>query len=489
MSQTIGGRYEVRGPQRETRLGVWHALSDQDGQPRGGLRLNTLNDAESQRLGAVLQATAEAPGLLGVIDQQEGWLITAVPATPTLAQALAARVPLPEAVALLIGVDVAETLAALHNSSLAHGNLSTDSVVLSGQGNVFLAESGYAHALAGTTPGPGHDVNAWSRLLRELAAPRPQDTARQLLTEAADRAESIGGSAGLGTALADLSARAAAVGGYGERSAVAMLAALLPQPSPLPSPEARPAPHAQQQAQPQRQSAPEDALTVRVPDDVTTVPANGSAATVPAQPNTPAMLGHTAVMPDIAHQETLQPAQLDAHMERKKDEVLRFGRGVASLPQPRPVDTAPIWQEQEYSRPKRPNRWRTRLIAALTTLTTLVLLAIVAYQVIQRLRPLEISGATVTLAEELGERCDVEARVVGVIGTNGAGGTITYRWVTSDGKTTSVLSEQVNLGTDQVEVPLLWRFSGKRTYDAKATLQILTPRQMEASKDFTYTCK
>ncbi|MGH2604924.1 MAG: hypothetical protein ACRDJ9_36705, partial [Dehalococcoidia bacterium] len=333
-----------------------------------------------------------------------------VPAAPTLAQALAARISLPEAVTLLIAVDVAETLVALHNSGLAHGNLSADSLVLSGQGNVFLAESGYAHALAGTTPGPGHDVNAWSRLLRELAAPRPQDTARQLLTEAADRAESIGGSTGLTTALAELSARAATVGGYGERSALAMLAALLPQPSP--SAEAKPATLAP--ALKPAQPGPEDAVTVRVPDDATTVPANGNAATVPAQPNTPAMLGHTAVMPDIAHQETLQPAQLDAHMQRKKDEVLRFGRGVASLPQPQPMDTAPTWQ-QEYSGPKPSNRWRTRLIAALTTLTTLVLLAIVAYQVVQRLRPLEISGASVTLAEELGDRCDVEARVVGVI--------------------------------------------------------------------------
>jgi hypothetical protein len=96
---------------------------------------------------------------------------------------------------------------------------------------------------------------------------------------------------------------------------------------------------------------------------------------------------------------------------------------------------------------------------------------------------------TVVLAESLEDKCDVQAKVVGTIRTNGAAGTISYRWVTSDGKTTAVLAEQVNLGTSQVQVPLLWTFSGRSTIRAKATLQILTPAEMEAATEFTYSCR
>ncbi len=601
MSQRIGDRYEVLGLQRQTRIGAWHVLSDHDGQPCGGLRLNEISRAEATRLDAVLRATAGTPGLLNVIDQHGLWLITERPASPTLTQTFAAQVALPEAVALAIAVDVAQTLTALHTSQIAHGGLDPDSVILGADGRALLAECGYSHALAGTKPGPGHDVASWARLLRDLAAPRSADTAQRLLLLAADTAEFTGGAAGLAEALARLSAEAARVTGFGERSALAMLAALVPQPptqppaqglidedstrtmrvAPPPGPTAGvatplpvfdsagatmpvppgaagatvpvpPGPTGVKVPGPMSGSASVPIFdsagpTMPVPPSVAvpgrmagsaSVPSAGAGVTVPVNrpdeagvtmPVPPSGAGamtvaagsadaatmqvpppgmpagtpmglpsgappvvpqHTAIMPEMPGQETMQPAQLAAQAERKKQDVLRYGRGVASLPprqQPSPMDTAPGW-DRPYARPKRPNRWRRRLFGTISTLTTLVLLAVVAFWLIQRLRPLEISGATVVLAEELGNRCDVQARLVGTITTNGAAGTVTYRWLTSDGRTQGPLSQLFNLGEKQADVPMLWQFSGRGKYQAKATLQILTPAQVEASKEFTYSC-
>jgi hypothetical protein len=372
----------------------------------------------------------------------------------------------------MIAVDTGETLVALHSSGSAHGGLSTDTVVLGGDGRVLVSETGYAHALSGTTPGPGHDTTGWVKMLRALATPRPADDAKRLLNEAAEEAEAVGGAAGLATALTHLSDKARQVAGYGERSALAMLASLVPIPGAAPTmpslPATIPPPPRDLMPPPPRL---EEGETVAL-------------ATVPVAPGAPP--NRTAPMQDpLQEQETLQPAQLAQQMERRKEDVLRFGRGVASLPPPRKADAS--WEAPP--RPRRPKPWRARIIGILSTLLTLALVAYVGYQIIQRLIPLRVGGATVALAEPLDDKCDVQARVVGTIHTNGAAGTITYRWRTSDGKTTGVLAEQVNLGTDQVHVPLLWTFSGKSTIQAKATLHILTPSELEASTEFTYSCK
>ncbi|HEX6683747.1 MAG TPA: hypothetical protein VF062_13170, partial [Candidatus Limnocylindrales bacterium] len=395
------------------------------------------------------------------------WLITGTPATPTVAEALQARIMLPPTVALLIAVDAGQTLASLHDAGAAHGGLSADNVVLSGDGRVVLAESGYAHALAGTTPGPGHDTTAWVKLLRTLATPRPSDEAKRLLNAAADEAEALGGRDGLRAALTNLSNQAIHQPGYGERSALAMLASMVPTPV-----SAAPPP-------------------VRLEENETVPVSQLETQRAPQAPQA-ASPQRTAVLRDPSlDQETLKPAQLAAQMDQRKEEVLRFGRGVAALPQPQQqqqqrVDTG--WGELPQ-RPKRQKPWRTRIIGIISGLVTLVLIAWVGYQIIQRLVPLRIGGATVALSEPLGERCDVQARVIGTIRTNGAAGTIQYRWVTSDGKTTSVLAEQVNLGTDQVPVSLLWTFSGRSTIQARATLHILSPSELEASTEFTYSCR
>jgi hypothetical protein len=183
-------------------------------------------------------------------------------------------------------------------------------------------------------------------------------------------------------------------------------------------------------------------------------------------------------------------------MNQQKEEVLRFGRGVAALPPPqrRPPLADTGWAgdlpQQHQQRPmKRQKPWRARILGIMSAIITLVLVAWVGYQIIQQLIPLRLSGVTVALAEPLEDKCDVQAKVVGTIRTNGAAGTISYRWITSDGKTTAILNEQVNLGTSQVQVPLLWTFSGRSTIRAKATLHILTPAESQTATEFTYSCK
>jgi hypothetical protein len=490
LSQIIGGRYATQGTFRASRVGSWFVLSDQDGQLRGGLRLNALDQAETQRLQGVLSS---APGLLNVVDQVRDhnghWLITAAPATPTVAEALQARIGLPPAVALLIAVDTGQILVSLHDAGTAHGGLSADTVILSREGRVALAECGYAHALAGTHAGPGHDTTGWVKLLRGLATPRVADDAKRLLNAAADEAEALGGKDGLATAVTSLSHQAMRLPGYGERGGLAMLASMVST-----------APAAPQQRTEDGATMAMDSETVPV-ENATVVlgpppKATGNAA-VPAAPVAPNAMAQTAIMRDQGVEEaTMQPAQLAAKMSRQKEDVLRFGRGVAPLPQPqrRPPLADTGWAGDLHQQlPQRPGKrhrpWRARILGVMSALVTLVLVAWVGYQIIQRLIPLRVGGVTVALAEPLEDKCDVQARVVGTIRTNGAAGTISYRWLTSDGKTTAILNEQVNLGTSQVQVPLLWTFSGRSTIRAKATLHILTPSESQSSTEFTYSCK
>ncbi|HCT79245.1 MAG TPA: hypothetical protein DGT23_22330 [Micromonosporaceae bacterium] len=391
-------------------------------------------------------------------DGQYLWLISNVPANPTITSLLAAQPNLPAAAAQLIAVDIGQALSALHAADLAHGDVNGGTVILSPEGRALLVECGYAHALAGTTPGPGHDVTGWTTLVRSLAAASGNDA---LLSKAADDAERIGGSAGLNTALEKLTASATQVPGYGERSALALLASLAPV-------------HTTPVAAPVAPSTPES-VTVKLPSP-DGAPSLSSAATAP-----------------LGDAPTISPEELATRLGKRNEEVLRLGRGVAQAPPPQQVPAAPTWQTptatyQETRRPAKP--WRRRIISILSGATTVVILAVVGWFVVQRLTPLEVTGVAVGIAQPLpANACDTQVDVVGTITSNGGGGAFTYRWVRSDGATTSIFTESVSFGRDVTQVHLLWKFSGKGTIKAKATLQILTPRALESSTDFTYTCK
>jgi hypothetical protein len=449
LSETIGD-YTVTGPSRTGRVGTWSVLVGPDGTQRGGLRLDTtqLDQAVADRLSSVVRAVRSHPGFQVLIDQvHDGrylWLVADVPASPTLGALLASGVSLPAPVALLIAVDIGQSLSGLHTSGLAHGDVNGDTVILTADGRAVLAECGYAHALAGTTTGPGPDVSAWVALVRSLAKAAANNAH---LMAAANQAENIGGTAGLDAALEQLATAATQVPGYGERSALAVVAAMVPVAATVPS--APPPPPAAAQST-------SDAVTVRLEDET-----------------------------------TLSPQELATRMGRRNEELIRFGRGVATPRAPQEMAPAPAWQGSTAPYPiaQRPNRTRRRVISILSGVLTVVLLALVGYYIVQRLTPLQLTGVAVGVAQPLGNACDVQVDVVGTVTSNGGSGPFTYRWIRSDGAATGVFTQEVSFGTEATQVHLLWKFSGKGTLKAKATLQILTPQLAEASTEFTYNCK
>ncbi|MGW6707401.1 hypothetical protein ACWGDE_21265 [Streptomyces sp. NPDC054956] len=165
-----------------------------------------------------------------------------------------------------------------------------------------------------------------------------------------------------------------------------------------------------------------------------------------------------------------------AQPDRVEGSLLRFGPGVtAALPLPFPLHPEPL-------PPRRRSEWRRYTLAAV------ILLAVLAYLCWQRYGPaLEVREVAVTAGSE-GPGCDATADVVAVVRTNGRAGTITYRWLRSDGTRSEQLTERVPSGRDEARLHLLWTFQGAGTYPAKAELQLISPTQQTAAAEFTYRC-
>ncbi len=507
------GAYEARGPQRSSRVGTWQTLAGPDGQLRGGLRLDKvlLDQGIADRLSEAVRAVRvlNLPGLNSLIDQmydgQYLWLVSSVPASPTVSS----LTNLPAPVATLIAVDIGQTLAALHSANLAHGDVSTDTVVVTVEGRAVLLECGYAHALAGTVPGPGHDVNGWVSLVRFLAAASGNN---QLLLNVASQAEGIGGSAGLNAALASLTAATPQVPGYGERGALAVLATAAPTPN-TPAAQApataalttntpatnTPATNTPSTNTPSTNTPATNTPATNTPATDTpatvalaTAPAAASAPIVPLAPATPESVTVRLTSADDGAMPTISPAELETRLGKRNEEVLRFGRGVASPRPPQEPAPTPAWRGSTAPYPvtERSHRSRKRLISIFSGLITVVILAIVGYFVVQRLTPLQITSVAVGIAQPLpANACDIRVDVIGTVTSNGGGGSFTYRWVRSDGAATQIFTETVPFGTKTTQVHLFWQFGGQGSLKAKATLEILSPQTAEISTEFTYNCK
>ncbi|MFB6618518.1 hypothetical protein ACIGFK_28290 [Streptomyces sp. NPDC085524] len=164
--------------------------------------------------------------------------------------------------------------------------------------------------------------------------------------------------------------------------------------------------------------------------------------------------------------------------DRVEGSVLRFGPGVtAAMPAPFPVTV-----------PAGPARRRGAGLRRYT-LAAVVLLAVLAYLGWQRFGPaLEVRSLAVS-TDPKGPACDAAADVVAVVGTNGRPGTVTYRWVRSDGTQSERLTERVPSGQREARLHLLWTFQGRGSYPAKAELQLLTPERRTAAVEFTYSCR
>jgi hypothetical protein len=170
-------------------------------------------------------------------------------------------------------------------------------------------------------------------------------------------------------------------------------------------------------------------------------------------------------------------------------EYLRFGPGV-----PMPVTTSPdmtqaiaAWHGEAAPAEDTSPRRRRLLLSWLLPL--LVLIAVIAILLWQRSgSQLSVTDAAVHATSPT-LTCDGTANVAATMHTNGAAGTITYRWRRSDGTVSDALRQQVTKGSTNVQVVLLWSFHGQGSINATATLEVLSPSQLSASTTFIYTCR
>lgn len=119
--------------------------------------------------------------------------------------------------------------------------------------------------------------------------------------------------------------------------------------------------------------------------------------------------------------------------------------------------------------------------------TTLVL-AVAGYLVWSSFEPdLEVTNLTVA-ADRLVVPCEGIARISARAQSNGGSGTIRYRWMRSDGTNSGTLRQSAARGQKYILLPMRWTFHGRGTYDATATMEILSPSSRTASVHFIYRC-
>ncbi|GAA4931427.1 hypothetical protein ACFPM3_03245 [Streptomyces coeruleoprunus] len=162
--------------------------------------------------------------------------------------------------------------------------------------------------------------------------------------------------------------------------------------------------------------------------------------------------------------------------------ILRFGPGVTAVLASGHVPAATT------APPTHPKERQLRAAAQRYTLPAVVLLCVLAFLLWQRLGPAVAVRDVTVRTDAAGPGCDGTAEVVGVVTTNGRPGTLTYRWLRSDGSASAVLSERVRRGQRQATLRLLWTFSGEGAYPARARLDVLTPARHRAEASFTYAC-
>ncbi|MEH0630703.1 hypothetical protein [Streptomyces stelliscabiei] len=120
-------------------------------------------------------------------------------------------------------------------------------------------------------------------------------------------------------------------------------------------------------------------------------------------------------------------------------------------------------------------------------LPALVVLCVLAFLAWQRLGP-SVQVRTVAVAAEpkvLG--CDGTADIVGLVRTNGRPGTLSYRWIRSDGTTSGVLRE-VLVRTSVRRACTCCGRSRARPSRGRAELRILSPSQRAVTVPVTYDC-
>ncbi|MEU3448372.1 hypothetical protein AB0H29_14270 [Streptomyces thermolilacinus] len=182
-----------------------------------------------------------------------------------------------------------------------------------------------------------------------------------------------------------------------------------------------------------------------------------------------------------------------ARPDRVEGAVLRFGPGVPTPPGgtgPRTASGAAGTASAPVAPPAAPRRTGRRYV-----LPALVLLGVLAFLAWQWYGP-QVAVRDVTVRTDgvvparavTADGCGGTADIVAVVRTDGRPGTLTYRWLRGDGSTSGVLTERVRRGQREARLHLLWTFSGRGTYAARADVEVLTPSRHGAGTTFTYAC-
>ncbi|MFC7648821.1 hypothetical protein ACFQX6_56595 [Streptosporangium lutulentum] len=451
--------YRLAGHTWVDDLGTWSSAVSADGRPGTALRFDpqliTDRATRDRLVSAVIAdrrlAQSGMTGLVPIADlitaQDEIWLLTAAPVSPTVADLLSdvPGIPRPDAgSAATVLVEVAQTLLAVHASGLSHGALHPGTVVIAPDGSALLAERGLADALLGRPPlrsgtwrpGP-RSRGAWPRW-----APHDPRSAGLL-----DRAAATASDLGLAPA----------------RDVLLAGRDLLPP-----------------------------GFVTR--DRLVEIMRRRAERDMPTQVRRPA---RTPVTPDQGEIVTLLGAPRPGERPTE-DVVMRFGPGVPSGHHGRPDlagsrdqqwTEAPAAGSRAGRVPARQRRGRTILASVILALMVLGGLALWLFR--GSSAPLEVAGVDV-VAPKKTQGCDTTVKIVGVLSTNGSAGEVRYQWKRSDRKAPITQTDQVMAGKTSHEVSLEWTVKGEGSFKGTATLQVLSPlpqgRKLQDKATFTYKC-
>ncbi|GLF96935.1 hypothetical protein [Streptomyces yaizuensis] len=182
----------------------------------------------------------------------------------------------------------------------------------------------------------------------------------------------------------------------------------------------------------------------------------------------------------------------DARPDRVDGDVRRFGPGVTvpAPAAPTAVTAVAVWHGDGTPPPDRRTRRTVRLrrlrrwaLAAAVLVTVLALLTWQRYGQSIAVENVSARPGSPTLG------CEGTADIVGVVGTNGRPGTLVYRWVRSDGTTSGLLREKLARGQEQARLRLLWSFTGRGDYSARAELRVVSPSAHRSTARFDYFCR
>jgi hypothetical protein len=261
-----------------------------------------------------------------------------------------------------------------------------------------------------------------------------------------------------------------------------------PDPEPQPATQVVPQHPPTEVAAPSPPAAdpPAQAAPAHPPTEVATSPGPEAQAAPAHEPTVTAPPGQAAGPADpAAPPAPLSPA-VGAMPPSPVAGIVRYGPGIpAELPVSQGGRTAEhVWSGGP---PPGPPRRSARLRRFGGVALTVILL--VASGVVLFLRfyhpPFQVTGAAITQHTATGCRVDVTGRIA----TNGAAGTVSYRWLFKPGgQQATTLRQSVTSGQHAVDVTVAVEGSGQGSATRTAVLQVLSPGARTASTRVALSC-